>query len=335
MKWEKLGKLFDPSEHALPNNCVDFAQSPQTLVLPDRVRIYFSTRERDSTGKYLSHVAFVDVDRSLRNIIGTSSGTVIPLGGLGCFDEHGIFPVNMVRDGERVLAYTTGWNRKVSVSVDASIGLAISHDDGLTFQKHGTGPVMSASLHEPFLVADAYVAIHAKTYHMWYIYGTAWKKFDPAQPPDRVYKIAHATSADGIHWRRDGKAIIADRLNEDECQALPTVFERNGLHHMYFCYRQAHGFRTDSNSAYRIGYAWSRDMLEWTRDDSLAGIDVAADGWDSQMQCYPHTFALDGEIYMLYNGNAFGRAGFGLARLLDAPAHAGPPSVPTSPENQP
>ena len=60
MKWKKLGKLFDPTEHALPNRCVEFAQSPQTLVLEDRVRMYFSTRERDSVGKYLSHVAFVD-----------------------------------------------------------------------------------------------------------------------------------------------------------------------------------------------------------------------------------------------------------------------------------
>lgn len=317
MKWQKLGKLFDPADHLLPNNCIGFAQSPQTLLLHDRVRIYFSTRERDNNGKYLSHVAFVDVSRDLRSISSVSTKPVIPLGGLGCFDEHGIFPVNMVRDGERVLAYTTGWNRKVSVSVDASIGLAISYDDGLTFQKHGTGPVMSASLHEPFLVADAYVAIHDGTYHMWYIFGTAWKKFDPDAAPDRVYKIAHATSRDGIHWNRDGKPIIADRLNQDECQALPTIFKRHGYYHMYFCYRQAHGFRTDSNSAYRIGYAWSHDLIEWQRDDSLAGIDISPEGWDSQMQCYPHTFELDGTMYMLYNGNEFGRHGFGLARLCD------------------
>lgn len=317
MKWEKLGKIFNPADHTLPNNCVEFAQSPQTLVLHDRVRVYFSTRERDKSGKYLSHVAFVDVDRQLCNIIGLSKDAVIALGGLGCFDEHGIFPVNMVRDGDRVLAYTTGWNRKVSVSADASIGLAISHDNGLTFQKYGTGPVMSASLHEPFLVADAFVAIHGGTYHMWYIFGTAWEKFSPEEAADRVYKIAHATSRNGIDWQRDGKPIIEDRLNQNECQALPTIFERSGLYHMYFCYRQAHGFRTDSNSAYRIGYAWSRDLIQWQRDDSLAGIDVSQEGWDSQMQCYPHTFELDGAIYMLYNGNEFGRSGFGLARLCE------------------
>ena len=315
MKWIKLGKIFDPSAHALPPPCFGYAQSPQALVMADRVRIYFSTRERDSSGKFLSHIAFVDFDKNMRDIITTSTHTVIKLGKLGCFDEHGIFPVNVLRDGKRILAYTTGWNRKVSVSADAAIGLAISQDEGLTFEKVGDGPVLAASLHEPFLVGDAFVLHEQGQYHMWYIHGTKWIKQSDTTPPDRVYKIAHATSDDAIHWKREGRLIIADKLNENECQALPTVFRQGGIYHMYFCYRQAHDFRSQHSSAYRLGYAWSKDMQNWERDDSLAGIDVSTDDWDSQMQCYPHVFELDGNFYMLYNGNEFGRGGFGLAVL--------------------
>jgi hypothetical protein len=318
MRWEKLGKIFDPTQHSLPANCVEFAQSPQALVLPDRVRVYFSTRARDSVSKYLSHVAFVDFDKSMEKVLGVSDREVIALGGLGCFDEHGIFPVNVVRDGNRVLAYTTGWNRKVSVSADASIGLAVSHDNGATFEKFGAGPVMTASLKEPFLVADAFVLRDAGRFHMWYIYGTKWKKFEAAAAPDRVYKIAYAYSDDGVNWDRDGRQIITDRLNEDECQALPTVIRWGGMYHMYFCYRQAFGFRTDPSAGYRLGYAYSSDMLNWRRDDSLGGIDVSASGeWDSEMQCYPHIFESEGRVYLLYNGNQFGRFGFGAARLRE------------------
>jgi hypothetical protein len=315
MKWKKLGKIFDPTDHLLQNNCVEFAQSPQTLVLDDRVRVYFSTRERDNVGKYLSHVAFADFSRDMRHFLGVSIQPVLPLGGLGCFDEHGIFPINVIKDGNRVLAYTTGWNRKVSVSADASIGLAISYDDGKTFQRYGSGPLLTASLMEPFLVADAFVQKYADTYHMWYIYGIKWQKFNETEPPDRVYKIAHAISPDGIRWRRDVRQIISDKLNAEECQALPTVIFVGGMYHMYFCYRQAYGFRQDSSRGYRIGYAYSIDLENWTRDDSLAGIDVSAEGWDSRMQCYPHVFECDGKVYLLYNGNEFGRRGFGLAVL--------------------
>lgn len=315
MKWTKVGKIFDPTDYVLPNNCHEYAQSPQALVIADRVRIYFSTRERDNSGKFLSHIAFVDFTRDLKAILATSQRTVVSLGERGCFDEHGIFPIHVVRDGAKVLAYTTGWNRKVSVSAETSIGFAVSDDDGETFAKIGPGPIMTASLHEPFLVADAFVIRRGGQLHMWYIFGTHWKQYSEDRPPDRVYKIAHATSNDGINWHRDGKKIIADKLNADECQALPTVFEHNGLFHMYFCYRQAHGFRESSSSAYRLGYAFSENMINWTRNDDLAGIDVSADGWDSKMQCYPHVFQIDGKQHMLYNGNEFGRFGFGLAVL--------------------
>jgi hypothetical protein len=249
------------------------------------------------------------------NVLGTSAHTVIGLGGLGCFDEHGIFPVNVLRDGNRVLAYTTGWNRKVSVSVDTAIGLAISHDEGWTFEKVGIGPIMAASLHEPFLIADAFVRRYEGLYHMWYIYGTKWDIFEAADPPDRVYKIAHATSDDGVAWQRDARQIVSDRLDPDECQALPTVFHKDGMYHMYFCYRRASGFRNKSHCAYRFGYAYSRDLVNWHRDDAMSGIDVSDSGWDSDMQCYPHVFSVGGDIHMLYNGNEFGRCGFGLASL--------------------
>jgi len=313
VKWKKLGKIFDPTEHTLLDGCVEFAQSPQALVFPDFVRVYFSTRARDSSGKYLSHVAFADFDKAFSRVLDVSRHAVMDAGGLGCFDEHGIFPMSPVRDGNRVLAYTTGWNRRVSVSVDTAIGLAISTDEGRTFKRLGAGPVLCSSLHEPFLVADAFVTKYGDTYHMWYIFGTRWAAAAEGQAPDRVYKIGHATSADGISWIKQGKPLVSDRLGESECQALPTVIRIADRYHMFFCYRQQFGFRKSREHGYRIGYAFSDDLINWTRDDEHAGIDVSADGWDSEMQCYPFVFGCDGKTYLLYNGNEFGRFGFGLA----------------------
>ena len=87
MKWIKQGQIFNPAEHKLANGCTEFAQSPQTLVFPDFVRIYFSTRQKDNiTGKFLSHIAFVDFDKTFQNILNISDKTVIEPGGLGCFD---------------------------------------------------------------------------------------------------------------------------------------------------------------------------------------------------------------------------------------------------------
>ena len=135
MRWRKLGKVFDPSKHTLPFGCKDFTQAPQALVLEDKVRVYFSTRERDvASGKYLSHIAYADFNNNFTRLQGVSSHTVIGLGKRGTFDEHGIFPMNVVQHGGLIYGYTSGVNRRVSVPVDGAIGLAVSRDSGRTFE---------------------------------------------------------------------------------------------------------------------------------------------------------------------------------------------------------
>ncbi len=316
MRWKKLGHIFNPLDHELPDNCVEFAQSPQALVLEDRIRIYFSTRSVDpANGKFLSHVCFVDMDRHLETILGVARKAVLPLGALGTFDEHGIFPFSPFMDEGKIMAYTCGWSRRVSVSVETSTGHVTSTDNGLTFQRNGAGPIMGASLHEPFLVGDAFVRKYDGIYHMWYMKGTRWIRESQSAAPDRIYKIAHAVSGDGQNWQPDGLSPIADILHDNECQALPTVIYLNGTYHMYFCYRDVFGFRQDASKGYRLGYARSTDLMNWQRDDQKGGVPLSPAGWDSAMMCYPHLFSVEDRVYLLYNGNDFGRSGFGAALL--------------------
>ena len=317
LNWKKHGLIFSPTLNPPLVSGVGFAQSPQALVFDDYVRIYFSTREQEaSTGKFISRVCYVDMDKSLQEIIRISPAPVIGPGSLGAFDEHGIFPFNVLRHKGKIMAWTTGWNRRVSVSVDTAIGLAISEDEGETFSRHGNGPVMAASMNEPYLVGDAFVAHINGCFHMWYIFGTGWKKKSPEAEPDRVYKIAHAKSDNGINWERDSKTIIDSVLDDDECQALPTVIEAGGRYHMIFCYRECFDFRLQQGRGYRLGYAWSGDLSTWHRDDSQVSQLMSQGEWDSNMQCYPHLFRCDDKVYLLYNGNSFGKEGFGLAEMM-------------------
>jgi hypothetical protein len=249
--------------------------------------------------------------------MGCSTHDVFPESELGTFDEHGIFPINPLKVGNQIWAYTCGWSRRVSVSVETSTGLAMSVDGGNTFSRYGTGPIFTASTNEPMLVGDSFVLKEDVLFHMWYIFGKGWFKPCKTAEAERVYKIAYAQSLDGINWvKNEGVQIIQDVIGEDECQALPTVIKVNDTYHMYFCYRYATDFRTNPLRGYRLGYAYSRDGINWTRADEQKGIDLSTEGWDSEMMCYPHIFRVDNEIYLLYNGNNFGIEGFGLAKLI-------------------
>lgn len=75
---------------------------------------------------------------------------------------------------------------------------------------------------------------------------------------------------------------------------------------MYFCYRGA---------KYKIGYAYSKDKINWIRNDDIAGINYSGSGWDSEEVCYPFVFRNKKYLYMLYCGNNYGKEGLGLARL--------------------
>ena len=314
----RLGKVFDPTDHRLPQECKDFAQSPQTLEFDDFTRVYFCTRSVDpGGGTFRSHVAFADMRKDFSSVLRVSTSPVLPLGELGTFDEHGIFPINVLRHKGQVWGYTCGWSRRKSVSVDTAIGLVISDDNGDTFRRLGPGPILGPSLHEPFLVGDAFVVKADGVFDMWYMFGQRWVRETASAAPDRVYKIGHATSVDGILWVKDeGIQILPDRLGPNECQALPSVIQFAGKYHMVFCYRDVHGFRTDPTKGYRIGYAYSTDLAIWVRDDAMLGLSGQVGAWDSDMQCYPHLTVSGGVPYILYNGNAFGRHGFGAVELM-------------------
>ena len=172
--------------------------------------------------------------------------------------------------------------------------------------------MLSHTPDEPFIVGGPKIRFFDDTWYLWYIAGRKWKRVDGR--PEPVYKIRMASSPDGINWSKANKDLIESRIEEDEAQASPDVFYRNGRYHMFFCYRYSAGFR-GRERGYRIGYASSEDLSHWVRDDSKAGIDVSGEGWDSEMVSYPHVFALDERIYMAYLGNQVGRHGFGLAQL--------------------
>jgi len=306
--------VINPAEFPdRPQWMSEYAQAPCTLVFDSFVRVYFSCRPpRDAQGQFVSYSAFIDLDRrNLFRIINIAKNPVLPLGKLGTFDEFGTYPMSVIRQEREVWAYYAGWTRCESVPFNVAIGFGRSTDEGATFEKIGDGPILSFSPEEPFTISGPKVRLFNGKYYLFYIAGHTWVMVKGR--PEISHKIRMAHSLDGLNWEKHNKNLIPDCWGENESQASPDVFYKNGLYHMFFCGWVPRDFRNTRSR--KIGYAWSQDLATWNRDDSKAGIDVSKDGFDSEMVAYPHVFELDGEIYMLYLGNEVGRYGFGLARL--------------------
>lgn len=311
-KWNKRGIIFKPSGKLSWMN--SHAQVPYTIELEDVVRTYFSTREPvDQNGMFRSYSGYIDLDKNdLKRIVGVSDKPIAPLGGQGEFDEFGSMAGSVIPHKGEYYLYYCGWTRCTSVPYNWAIGLATSNDAKL-FHRKGPGPLLGATVNEPYLQACPIVyKLKDDEWHMFYLSGTKW--ISSSAKSESQYLLMHARSRDGLEWVRNGIPIIPPVV-PDECQTSASIFYRDGLYHLLFSYRYGTRFREDRLRGYRIGYASSSDLTNWQRDDSQAGIDVSVTGWDSQMVAYPHIFELNGQTNMFYCGNGFGKDGFGWATL--------------------
>lgn len=315
-KWKKLGQVFDLSKLNTSEWMQEQAQNPYVVEMNGFIRVYFNCRaKRGIDDKSKSYAGFVDLNkRNFFDIINISDKPILDHGIKGSFDEFGVMSGSVFPLGNEHYLYYCGWTRMLSVPYNWAIGLAKSNDGGITFERYGKGPIIGATYKEPYLQAGCSSIMKInEIYHLWYTSGIKWIETD--EKPESVYQIMHATSNDGINWKRDGIPILETVL-EDEAQASPSILFFNNRWHMVFSFRHSIDFR-NKERGYRLGYAWSDDFNLWNRDDSQINIGVSDTGWDSEMICYPHICKIDDKIYLFYCGNNFGKSGFGVAELIN------------------
>lgn len=294
MMWKKLGAIFNVDGHK------PWMSSHAALPLAKRLagdihRIYFSSRD----GGNRSHGAYVDVDLTRpREALRVAETPVLKPGPAGSFDERG---VSLSCYGDSGLMYYLGWGAAEGVPFSNQIGAARMREP--EFEKLAAPPVLGKCVKEPWTFGYPWVLKMGGVYHMWYETNSFWNR----EAPERtIFSLRFAESHDGVHWDKTGDDCLP-LLGEERHASRPCVLFENGLFKMWYCVNVA--------GKYRLGYAESRDGRQWTRKDDEVGLLPSGEGWDGEEVCYPYVFDHAGERFMLYNGNSYGKTGFGLAKL--------------------
>ena len=300
MIWKKLGQVFCPAGE------FEWMQSYAAVPIAENIegdlfRIYFSAR--DALNR--SHTGFVIIDiNKPTEVLHVSESPVLSPGELGGFDDSGAMATWLVKQENSNFLYYAGWNLGVTVPFRNAIGLAVS-DANNNYVRYARGPIVDRSMHEPHFCGSCCVIPDGNVWRMWYLSCTGWSK-DSMDKPRHRYHIKYAESKDGIHWDRNGLVSI-DYANDGEYAiSRPSVIRDADTWKMWFSFR---------GESYRMGYAESEDGRNWIRHDDIVGIDVSETGWDSDMIEYPFVFDHKDQRYMLYNGNDYGKTGFGIAVL--------------------
>ena len=301
MKWIQQGRIFEGCRK------IPWMKSHAMIPTADHVqgnvfRVYFSPRDEQNR----SNTAWIEIDiTDPTNILGISQDPVLACGELGSFDDSGTLASWVVNYQDKKYLYYFGYNIGVTVLCRNFIGLAVSEDGGQTFRKFSRAPIMDRSEIDPFFAVTPCVLREENLWKMWYASGSKWSEQSHEKPRPN-YHIKYAESLDGVHWNPTGIVCIDYKSEAEYAIARPTVFRDGDLYRMWFCCR---------GQRYRIGYAESRDGKQWDRKDDEAGITLSESGWDNETIAYPFVFTHQSETYMLYNGNEYGKSGFGLAKL--------------------
>jgi len=301
-KWNKLGRIFTPAG-GHPELLSHAANPLPVHMSGDVYRIFFNGRDAGNR----SAVGAFDFDIMRREVIEEYHAPFFSAGPPGSFYADGVSIGNCYRVGNVTYLVFMGWQNPPDAHWRGDIGRLIVHDDY----------TLSLAEETAFIPADhfngislSYPWVQAMTsggYEMWY--GVTYDNNWDAGNGEMLHVLRRAVSANGHEWADAGDAIPF-ALGVAQAFSRPTVLVGpDGAEDMWFSYRSGDG------TPYRIGH--SRKTGDgWTMPPGDPGIDVSAAGWDSEMIEYPFVFRHAGQVYMLYNGNSYGKTGIGLAELV-------------------
>lgn len=302
MKWEKKGLIYGPSGDSWWAE--RWALQPTPILRPDgSVRVFVGFRTLEG----ISRVGFVDLDaENPSKILRVSKEPALDIGAPGTFDENGVVPCAVVERDGRLHLYYAGYQLGQKVKFYVFSGLAVSEDGGQTFRRVSQVPICDRNDRELFFRVVHSIMPENGIWRVWYGGGNSYAVKDGKQFP--MYNIRYTESKDGRRLDENYRVCI-DMEGDEYRVGRPYVVKTGDLYRMFYS-------AGTIERGYRLAYAESADGIAWTRRDEEVGIDVSASGWDSEMQAYPSLVTHGAKTYLFYNGNDYGREGFGYAELV-------------------
>lgn len=299
--WRKKGLVFAPQGDEFSH-----ASHPCAIHIGGNEFLVAFTR-RDS--KQRSHIFLVTayVSEGQVEMVGTPTLALAP-GAAGHFDCDGVISTCFVLHRDSIYLYYVGWQNLPEGLWCCDTGRVRLNKKTLTLVREFQGPVLGRDKNNPLFAAATAFHVSGDLWQTWYNSGVRWER--SSEGWKHIYGIHYAHSPNGVDWICHPGMCLPFADEYEYAFGRPTVIHREDTYLMWYAHRA-----TATIDSYRIGFAMSVDGQKWERKDSLAGIDVSPSGWDSEMICYPSVFEHKGLLYMLYNGNDYGKTGFGLAVL--------------------
>lgn len=300
MQWEKMGRIYCPNGQQEWD--LDTFMTPHAMqISPGVIRIWGGVRDKNG----VSRIKYIDVDAgNPQHILYVSETPALDIGNAGCFDDNGVILGDIISVNGQLYLYYVGFQHVQKVKFFAFSGLAISQDQGKTFQRYSEVPILDRTTQGRYGRCIHTVLYENGIFKCYYAVINGWKTIGGIPYP--IYDIWYTTSTDGIHFPHQDTCLCVSVQGNEYRIGRPKVYPTADGYEMYYT-------RDLISKEYLVGYATSRDGTSWTRQDDAFHLEKSPVGWDSEMICYPVKLSLPHADYLFYNGNGMGKTGVGYA----------------------
>ena len=298
IQFQRIGRIFDPQAFTTNEITLSHAANPVVIRIDETTyRIFFNSRDSNQR----SSVYSFDFDMKNQSLIPDTLRDQFLLGNTDGYFKDGVsLGSHFELDGVYWIGFM-GWTNPPYKHWYGKIG-RFKLDSNYDFEYMEEKPWFDLSTHDPISLSYPAVYFNKNVMHVWYGSTLSWDGGNG----EMVHVLKEKVSEDFVHFE-DSNRFVEWEMGKSQAFSRPSIVLVNDKFLMAYSVR-------GNLTKYQIGFGIVEENSAVVAH--LTTFSPSSSTWETEMVEYPYLISHNDEIYMFYNGNAYGKSGIGLAKLI-------------------
>ena len=300
--WTKFGLTYDSTRHNPTWGRTHALVPTPQVISSNEVAIYSSFIDQDFRGR-IGRVN-IGFNRGYPEVIDINHEPILNIGVEGSFSQYGVGMGTFWPNQEYGDLYFVAFDRPKGFKFKAFTGRAIFDLSSKKYVQVSEVPKFGPELGGRTIVGVHDIFQHDGLIHILVSIGSGFEIINGKEYPQ--YEVHLASGSDLEHIEISNKPIIEARYPVYRIGRPRITKITNGFEILVTA--------GTINGTYLPESYYSLNLKEWTKGSVESFTSTHIKDFDDQHQCYLSRFTLDGEEWIVYNGNKMGLGGFGFAK---------------------